>query len=78
MRTRVQHKGTLLDCHLNKQRLINSLEAEVNESAVLIEGTQTALPYNISRYLRGSLSVIDNAVQQRAFGDSYVPQVTSL
>ena len=37
----------LSDCHLNKQRLINSLGAEVNESVGLMEETQTALPYRI-------------------------------
>src|SRR5262245_57511779 len=39
----------LSDCHLNKQRLINSLGAEVNESAGCIEETLTASPYKISR-----------------------------
>ena len=46
----------LSDCHLNNQRLINSLGAEVNESVGLIEETQTAPPYRISPILRGSLS----------------------
>ena len=35
----------LSDCHLNKQRLIKSLEAKVNESAGLIEHTEVTLPY---------------------------------
>ena len=45
----------LSDCHLNKQRLINSLGGKVDESAGLIEKTRTAPPYKISRILRGSL-----------------------
>jgi len=44
----------LSDCHLTKHNLINSLGAEVNESAGLIEETQTAPPYKISRILWGS------------------------
>ena len=40
--------------HLNKQRLINSLEAEVNESACLIESTGVTPPYKISRFHRES------------------------
>ena len=41
---------TLSDCHLNKQRLINSLEAEVNESTDLMHGPQATPPYKISRF----------------------------
>jgi hypothetical protein len=37
-------------CRLNKQRLINSLEAEVNESACLIELSGVTPPYKISRF----------------------------
>jgi hypothetical protein len=46
----------LSSCRLNKQRLINSLEAEVNESARLIESTGVSPPYKISRFHRESLS----------------------
>ena len=41
--------------HLNKQRLINPLEAEVNESAQLIESLEVTPPYKISRFHRESL-----------------------
>ena len=44
----------LSDCHLKKQRLINSLEAEVEESADLLHRPQTTPPYNISCFHRGS------------------------
>ena len=40
----------LSSCHLNKQRLINPLEAQVNESARPIESTGTTSPYKISRF----------------------------
>jgi hypothetical protein len=42
--------------HLNKQRLINLLEAKVNESAHLIESTEVTPPYEISCFHRGSRS----------------------
>jgi hypothetical protein len=45
----------LSDGYLNKQRLINPLGVEVHESARLMDGAQSALPYKISRVLRGSL-----------------------
>jgi hypothetical protein len=45
----------LSSCHLNNQRLINPLEAEVNESACLIESTGVTPPYKISRFHRESL-----------------------
>jgi len=45
----------LSDCHLNKQRLINPLEAEVNESVWLIESMGVTPPYKISRFHRESL-----------------------
>ena len=45
---------SLSSCHLNKQRLINPLEAEVNESARLIESTGVTPPYKISRFHRES------------------------
>ena len=41
--------------HLNKQRLINPLEAEVNESVWLIESMGVTPPYKISRFHRESL-----------------------
>ncbi len=44
----------LSSCHLNKQRLINPLEAEVDESARLIESTGVTPPYKISRFHRES------------------------
>jgi hypothetical protein len=44
----------LSSCHLNKQRLINPLEAEVNERARLIESTAVTPPYEISRFHRES------------------------
>ena len=45
----------LSSCHLNKQRLINPLEAEVNESVWLIESMGVTPPYNILRFHRESL-----------------------
>jgi hypothetical protein len=42
----------LSDCHLNTQRLINSLGAEVHENAGLVEDAQAAIPYKIARFLR--------------------------
>jgi hypothetical protein len=53
----------LSDCHLNKQRLINLLEAEVHESVGLIEETQTAPPYRISPILRGSQYALRSGVE---------------
>jgi hypothetical protein len=44
----------LSSCHLNKQRLINPLEAEVNESVWLIESMGVTPPYKISRFHRAS------------------------
>src|SRR6266571_2447154 len=44
----------LSSCHLNKQRLINPLEAEVNESMRLIESMGVTTPYKISRFHRES------------------------
>jgi len=41
-------------CHLNKQRLINPLAAEVDESARLVESTGVTPPYKISRFHRES------------------------
>jgi hypothetical protein len=40
---------------ITKHTLINPLGAEVDESADLIRDPQAALPYKISRFLRGSL-----------------------
>ena len=45
---------SLSSCHLNNQRLINPLEAEVDESAHLIESTGVTSPYKISRFHRES------------------------
>jgi hypothetical protein len=45
----------LSSCHLNKQRLIDPLEAEVNESVWLIESMGVTPPYKISRFHRESL-----------------------
>src|SRR5262249_37333778 len=44
---------------LNKQRLINSLEAEVNESARLIESMGITPPYKISHFHRESQQPVD-------------------
>src|SRR5262245_49919461 len=46
---------TLSSCRLTKQRLINPLEAEVDESARLIASTGVIPPYKISRLHRESL-----------------------
>jgi GNAT superfamily N-acetyltransferase len=48
---------SLSSCHLNNQRLINPLEAEVDESAHLIESTGVTPPYKISRFHRESLQL---------------------
>ena len=41
---------SLSSCHLNNQRLINPLDAEVDESAHLIESTRVTPLYKISRF----------------------------
>jgi len=51
---------------LNKQRLINSLEKEVDESTYAATHSLDTLPYKISRILRGSLTQ----------GGSYTPVAT--
>jgi hypothetical protein len=45
---------SLSSCHLNNQRIINPLEAEVDESAHLMESTVMTPPYKISRFHRES------------------------
>ena len=59
---------SLSSCHLNKQRLINSLGVEVHESAGLINGAQASLPYKISRFLRGSPDRLGYAVETNRLG----------
>ena len=47
-------EGRLVCRYLTKHNLINSLGAEVNESARLIESTAMTPPYKISRFHRES------------------------
>jgi hypothetical protein len=61
----------LSSCHLTKQRLINSLGVEVHESAGLLDGDQSALPYKISRFLQGSLE------SKLGVGSTFTPELPS-
>src|SRR6266851_5269698 len=55
--TMIEAGECLSDCHLNKQRLIKSLGAGVDENAGLMDRPQAAPPYKISRFHRESHKV---------------------
>ena len=72
---------SLSSCHLNNQRLINPLEAEVDESAHLIESTGVTLPYKISGFhvRRAKLGVASQgqSLTPEALARHRVPRVAS-
>jgi len=76
--SKTQNVGkSLSSCHLNKQRLINSLEAEVDESARLIESTGVTPPYKISRFHRESLWLL-RVADQAGTAHEPLPQIPQI
>ena len=67
-------RESLSSCHLNKQRLINPLEAEVNQFSRLIGQQRGHPPYKISRFHRSKAAIWKHAWYALIYWDTILAE----